>query len=176
MDHTPSKYRSFRAPTDLDDKIEALAESKKKSYSETLIELLNAATRGEDPNRYAWLETSCPALQHLNEGFNCCIKAPIQKKLGDGSNEDAKKVCTSCVAVKGELTQAKILKEQLASGIPADIPYCMNTGGKVRDDLKTVWCPKAGNEIKIGICRTRDNGKPCDYSRIVRVDARPKTS
>jgi hypothetical protein len=147
---------------ELDDKLHALAENKNKTITDTLIELIEAATRGEDPNRYKFLDTACPALQSLNGGFTCCIKAPQQKKLGDGSPEDAKKVCTACQATKGILSVQAIL----AKGGISTYHTC-GLGGVIDEtDPDQILCPyeTLGKPISITKnCNVRENGSPCKY-------------
>ena len=176
MEATPSKFLGFRPSKELEDKIIALAESKGKNIADTIRDLLESATRGEDPNRYAWLEKSCPALVHLNEGFYCAIHAPTAKALGDASNEDAKKVCKACQEIKGIIDKAAQTDKLLKAGYTVEVPYCMGKG-IVRENLKTVWCPKIGNERPIEICEKAGiNGKRCEYFRLIKADARLKTS
>lgn len=162
MEKTPSKPRSFRAPEELDDKIQALAESKQKTYSDTLIELLTAATSGGDPNRYAWLETiNCPALVHLEDGFQCVIKAPQQKRLGDGSNEDAHKICQA----HKKLLAENPLKTPILDAAKG-IFYSCGLGGKTDpENPEYVSCPmsKSLNPHRYTQCLKADDGEPCPH-------------
>jgi hypothetical protein len=160
MEKTQSKPITFRPNQELEDKIRARAESKGKTLNDTICELIEAATSGEDPNRYQWLEKACPALVHANEGFHCFIKAPTKHKLGDGTNEDAKKFCTACQATKGILSVQAILAK---GGIST---YCTcNLGGVIDEiDPDKILCPyeTLGKPISITKnCKTRENSQPC---------------
>jgi hypothetical protein len=178
MGKTPSKVLHFRASQELDDKIRALAESKGKTITDTITELIEAATRGEDPNRYQWLEKACPALVHANEGFHCFIKAPTKHKLGDGTNEDAKKFCTACQATKGILSVQAILAK---GGIST---YCTCSLGGVIDEIDSdkILCPyeTLGHTISITKnCKVRENGSACKslQTHTIRIEnVKAKTS
>jgi hypothetical protein len=45
-------------------------------------------------------DNPCPTLVDANDGLHCFIDPPIAVKLGDGSPEDAKKICKICQALK----------------------------------------------------------------------------
>jgi len=156
----PSKHRTFRLDEELDQKFETYAEGKGKSVTDALIELIQQATRGEDPARYEWLDKACSALAHANEGFHCFIKAPTKHKLGDGTNEDAKKFCTACQATKSILSVQAILAK---GGISTY--YTCNLGG-VSDqvDPDKILCPYEPIDKHISIaknCKVKENGSAC---------------
>jgi len=57
-------------------------------------------------------DNPCPALVHANDGFTCFIRAPIKHKLGDGSYEDAKKICNVCHIIKNMNEMKKRLEHK----------------------------------------------------------------
>jgi hypothetical protein len=174
----PPKPITFRPSQELDDKIRARAESKGKTLTDTITELIEAATRGEDPNRREWLDTACPALAHLNDGFFCLIHAPQQKKLGDATNEDARECCKKCQATKGILSVQAILAK---GGIST---YCTcNLGGVIDEiDSDKILCPyeTLGKPISITKnCKIRENGSACKslQTHTIRIEnVKAKTS
>jgi hypothetical protein len=159
------KLRAFRLEPELDDKLSALAESQSKDVTAILVELITAATRGEDPNRYAWLETSsCSALVHIEDGFYCAIKAPQHKKLGDGSNEDAHKICE---AHKKLLAEKPIKAATPSTNDPKGIFYSCGLGA-LTDPERPEYvksCPMSQNlqHHKYEWCLTADDGEPCPH-------------
>jgi hypothetical protein len=169
MVKTPLNAISFRPSQELEDTIRALAESKGKSLSDTIVDLLESATCGEDSNQYQWLEKECPALIHDKGVFSCFIRSPIDHKLGDGTNESAKIRCKACQEIKGIMDKAKLNEKFEKAGYPFDVPYCMGKG-IVREDLKTVYCPKVGFDRPITICETAGpNRRRCEYFKLIRV-------
>jgi len=160
-----SNLIAFRLKKELEDKLHALAENKNKNITDTITELIESATRGEDPNRYKFLDTACPSLQSLNGGFTCCTTRARQKKLGDGSPEDAKKVCAGCQATQGILNIQAIL----AKGGTSTYHTC-GLGGVIDEvDPDKILCPyeTLGKHISITKdCNIKDNGLPCKHLQI----------
>jgi len=153
----PSKMRGFRISTELDEKLTALLDAKGKNLQDLMAELIEQATRGEDPARYEWLDKACPALAHLEDGFFCLIKAPNQKKLGNGMKEDARECCEKCQAVKSKALQRE-----------GNVQYhtCSMGGVTKPDDNEQVICPygRSVTEYRsFKTCLMADDGKPCKH-------------
>ena len=134
--------RTFRIDGELDAKLIELAQALDKNLTETFIHLLETYI-GRDTNQYEFLDEACPALQHLEEGFYCCFKVPKGKpwKLGDGSQDDARKICSSCTVMEPYREAQAQLAKLRKSGYTVDIPYCAK-GGKVKENLKQIFTIK----------------------------------
>lgn len=96
MNPLTSNLIAFRASQELKDKLHALAESKNKNITDTLTEMIEEKTRKEDPTQHKLLEKECTHLVNLNGEFYCLPNASQQKKLGNGSIENAEKICNAC--------------------------------------------------------------------------------
>lgn len=177
MTRTPKTYN---LPDDIIDRLKSLSKARGKNYTDTIIDLIENA---EKPTpRYQWLDDACPGLVYLHqddtkkEGFYCVHKAPTQKKLGDGSPEDARKICEACQTIKGIITSNQQLTKQLKDGFTVRIPFCTN-GGKLTPDLQRIWCPISTDYKTVTKCKTLRNGANCKYLRWINAEAkRPQTS
>jgi len=160
------KALNFRVDEELFDKLDELQQTLGKNRTDTFIHLLETYI-GRDSNQYEFLDTACPAIQHLEDGFHCCFKVPRAKpwKLGDGGQDDARKICSSCKMMEPYREAQRQLDKLRKSGYTVDIPYC-SRGGKVRENLKTIWCPKSGDDKSITYCQK------CDFYRVIHADAR----
>lgn len=120
----------------------------------------------------------CPALADTwKDGFVCCLKAPSQKKLGDGNSGDKKQVCGACIRIKGIIEERDLLREQVKAGIVVDIPSCIH-GGQVSDDGKKLYCKNSNMEARYrsvkNWCKVLKKGANCDGLRWTRVEAKGK--
>ncbi len=95
----------------------------------------------------------CPALAHTDkDGYVCCLNAPSQKKLGNGSYEDMIEVCQAHQRIKGVLDQNKLFLEQVKEGTPVKIPQCLK-GGKLHEDGDKLYCPNVGEFRTPEVCQ-----------------------
>jgi len=162
--------RTFRIDEELDAKLNELAQGLDKNLTDTFIHLLETYL-GRDSNQYEFLDEACPALQHLEDGFHCCFKVPKAKpwKLGDGGQDDARKVCTSCKTLRG----IKELQTTLEQGGTAHYHSCAAAGVLHPHDPDLIMCPYKNSMTYVSIkrhCQTRNQGKPCEYLQVHTVD------
>ena len=179
-----TKRKTYRLPEDIIDKLISLAKARDKNHTDTIIELIDAASTQTDfltKNRFKFLD-ACPGVIFLHqdddkkEGFYCVHKAPTQKKLGDGSPEDARKICEACQTIKGIIDQNELITKQLKDGFTVRIPFCAN-GGKLTTDLQRIWCPISTDYKTVTKCKTLRNGANCKHLRWIEAEAqRPQTS
>jgi len=160
------KTRTIRLGEELDAKLTELAQSLDKNLTDTFIHLLETYL-GRDSNQYEFLDKACPALIHSDDGFYCAFKVPRAKpwKIITGSSDDARKVCTSCKMMEPYREAQRQLEQLRKSGYTVDIPYCAK-GGKIRENLKQIWCPQIGDWKPIKYC------EKCEFYRVIHADAR----
>lgn len=163
--------RTFRYPGDLDDKFIEIATALGKDMSATFVHLLETYL-GRDSNQYQFLDDACPALVHLEDGFFCVIKAPQQKRLGDGGADDARKIC----AAHNEILKRAELQKLLEQGGDAHYHSCGAAGLIHPHDPDLIQCPYVTSMEHVSIkkhCQRRNDGKPCEYLRVhtVQVEA-----
>jgi len=187
----PSKKLTARLPESTDEKLRDLAEARGKNLTDTIVEIIEIASTQPDfftqreasTPRYQWLDDACPALVYLHqddedkEGFYCVEKAPHQKKLGDGSDTDARRICEAHQAIKGIITTNEKLTKLIQEGFTFRVPYCMNDGSKVTSDLQRIWCPIIGEYRPVTTCKTLRKGANCTHLHWIDAEAqRPQTS
>lgn len=158
--------RTFRVDRDLDESFSLLAKNLDLNLTDTFVHILKQAL-GENTNAFKFLDDNCPALIHAEDGFYCAFKLPRSKpfKLLDGTAQDAAKACRACKELKGLRDQAAFAERLQRSNYTVELPFCAK-GGKVKQNLKAIWCPIQGDEKRIEFC------KKCNYYRVTYVDAR----
>lgn len=181
----PKKNKSFRIPVDTEKKLIDYAKSKGLKQTEAFIEMVNEVTEGvsesQPENKYDFLDDLCPSLVYLypgdkkKEGWYCIKNAPNHKRLGDGSNTDARKFCLAHKNMLGLLEEHKTLKTERERGVIVQLPYCTKEGpfstkgSPYSDDGKKMFCPNENKYVDIKTCKTLRKGANCSYFRSTQV-------
>ncbi len=168
-----AKRRTVHIAEDTHDKITKLAQASKIPAKEIVGFLVDLCvkhgflTEGwedrlraslEDVQRasYRNLDNACKALAWTNkDGFVCCIKAPAQRKLGDGELEDQQAVCDACKRLADIMTRLQLYEEQAKAGTTVSLPQCRN-GGQLLEDGKELYCPFQGSPVTPDKCKSWD--------------------
>jgi len=132
----------------------------KHSFSEVVRELIKNRL-----NKYSFLDNDCPALGYINGKYACIWgregKTPQIKELST-SEEEVRQICKNCKETLNLKRDNVDLREQIKKEREevVIIPFCSG-GGKLNDDLSTMWCPKISGSRPIYKRKNKSDYKPC---------------
>ena len=174
------KRLHIKLPSEIDKILRDLANINGKNITDTLIELIKSTTESKQDNDYKMLDDACIFLDHLyftdskKTGLYCTENAPKHIRLGDGSIQDAEKLCKSCRIKKGLIEENKKLKQQIESNTVIPIPSCTQ-GGRLSDDGKKLWCQRTMQYEDVHKwCKVVKNGANCEYLRWTQIEVKGK--
>lgn len=184
------KPLNFRFDSDIVKRFKDYAKSKGLKQTQAFIAMLNEVTKGssesQPENKYDFLEQLCPSLVYLysgdekKEGWYCIKNPPNQKRLGDGSDHDARKICMAHKKMQGLLEEHRTMKDERERGVLIQLPYCTkkgpfsHDGSPYSDDGKKMYCPMEGKYVDLKTCKTLRIGVhgtplPCQHYRATQI-------
>jgi len=171
--------KSFRASKELDKALQNVSSELGLTISDTIIKLLEESLNLREKDKDSdstFLKNACPALVELEDGYHCVIKAPQQKKLGDGSLKDARLICEAHDEIMKLKNENQLLKNELSKVKVIKIPSCM-LGGRLSEDGTQIHCPRGNVNRNVDVenwCKILKNGANCDHLNWSTIEVKGK--